>query len=262
MNILKHELKQNRNTAIIWILAIMAVMALYISIFPSVGEEFLKITESFPNAFKKAFGISESGISTFPSLYAFSLSLAILIGAMQAMNLGVSIISKEVRYKTADFLLTKPVSRLNILIQKLLSGLVLLLVTNIVFLGGTWWLINVFVEDIPTFEIFITVSTTFLLIQLFFFTLGFLVGTALPKVKSVIAVSLPTVFGFYVFGMLDTVIGEEKIKYLTPFKFFDLESLASGSAYETSSLVFLGLLLVTFIVSSLYIYQRKDIHTV
>jgi len=261
MNILKHELKQNKNTTIIWTIAIMAVMALYISIFPSVGEEFLKITESFPSAFKKAFGIPESGISTFPSLYAFSLSLTILIGAMQAMNLGVGIISKEVRYKTADFLLTKPMSRLNILTQKILSGLSLLIITNIVFIGGTWGLINIFVKDIPTFEAFLTVSAVFMLTQLFFFALGFLVGAALPKVKSVIAVTLPTVFGFYVFGMLDTVIGE-KIKYLTPFKLFDLEGLASGSAYELGSLIFLGFLLVIFVGSSLYIYQRKDIHTV
>jgi len=139
---------------------------------------------------------------------------------------------------------------------------VLLIVTNIIFLGGTWWLINIFVKDIPTFAVFLTVSVAFMMIQSFFFALGFFVGVILPRVKSVIAVSLPTVFGFYVFGMLDNVIGADKIKYLTPFKFFNLESLASGGAYDTSSLVFLGFLLAIFIGGSIYIYQRKDIHTV
>lgn len=240
----------------------MVVMTLYISIFPSVGEEFLKITDSFPDAFKKAFSIPDGGISTFPSLYAFSLGITILIGAMQSMNLGVGIISKEVRNKTADFLLTKPVSRLRILVEKMLAGLLLLVVTNIVFVVGTWWLINIFVKDVPVIGTFLTVSVSFMLTQLFFFTLGFFVGIFLPKVKSVVAVTMPIVFGFYVFGMLDTVIGEEKIKYLTPFKFFDLENLAAGGSYETTILIFLVAMLAIFVGGSLCIYRRKDIHTV
>ena len=38
------------------------------------------------------------------------------------MNLGIGIISKEVRDKTADFLLTKPVSRVTILVAKMMAA--------------------------------------------------------------------------------------------------------------------------------------------
>jgi ABC-2 type transport system permease protein len=103
---------------------------------------------------------------------------------------------------------------------------------------------------------------TLFLAQSFFFSLGFLLGVVLPKVKSVIAVTLPTVFGFYIFGLLDTVVGEEKIKYMTPFKFFDLTDLASGGTYQAESLIYLWALVVLAVAGAYFIYQKKDIQTI
>jgi len=264
MNIFKHELKQNGTTTLMWIIALLAIAAMYISIYPSFSAnlDISKVVKGFPEAFKKGFGITDKSLSTFPSLYGMVLNFVVLTGAVQAMNLGANIISKEVRKKTADFLLTKPVKRFNIVTQKLLSALTLLVVTNVVFLAVAWWLIQIFIDSPFQFAVFIRSSLTLFFVQLFFFSLGFLLGVALPKIRAVIAVSLPTVFGFYVFGLLDTVIGEEKIKYLTPFKFFDLNKLTTGGTYQTGTLIYLGLLLTLFVAGSYIIYQKKDIHTI
>ncbi len=262
MNVYKHELRQNRTATVIWAISILAIAVLYISIYPSIAAnpDFSKIIKEFPEAFKKSFGMTNNSLSTFPALYAVILNLVILVGAVQAMNLGAGIISKEVRYKTADFLLSKPVNRYNILTQKLLSVTTLLMLTNIVYLTTTWGLIRSIIEPPFQFEVFLRSSLPLLLVQIFFFSLGFLLGVALPKIRSVIAVSLPTVFGFYVFGLLDTVIGKEKIKYLTPFKFFDLNKLTSGGTYQTGVLIYLGVLVALSIIGSYLIYQKKDIH--
>ena len=261
MNIFKHELKQNRVSTIIWLVALLAIAGLYISIYPSISSiDFSRVIKQFPEAFKKSFGMT-GDLSAFPALYSMILNIVILTGAVQAMNLGLNIVSKEVRDRTADFLLSKPVKRFNILTQKLLSAITLLVITNIVFLSASWGLISAFIKDPFKFEVFIRCSLTLFLIQIFFFSFGFLVGIVLPKIKTVIAVTLPSVFGFYIFGLLDTVIGEEKIKYLTPFKFFDLSKLTAGSHYTTESLVYLGVLVVLSIIAGYFIYQKKDIPT-
>jgi ABC-2 type transport system permease protein len=263
MNIFIHELKQNKVATIIWTAALLAIAALYISIYPSISNiDVSKVMKQFPEAFKKTFGMTEDSLSTFPALYSMILNFVILTGAIQAMNLGVNIISKEVRNKTADFLLSKPVKRFNVLTQKLLSATTLLVITNIVFLAMVWGLIQIFIDSHFKFEVFIKSSLTLFLVQVFFLSLGFLLGIVLPKIKSVIAISLPTVFGFYIFGLLDTVIGKEKIKYLTPFKFFDLNKLALGGTYQTGLLIYLGILVALFITGSYIVYQKKDIHTV
>lgn len=264
MNILRHELKQNLKTTAIWTVAILAVVGLYISIYPSlVGVvDFTSVLSNFPEAFKKSFGITDYTFSVFSGLYAMILNLVLLTGAIQAMNLGTSLNSKEISNQTADFLLSKPVSRRAILNQKLLAGLALLIATNIVILSCTWLIIQAVINEPFGFKVFIFSSLSLLLIQLFFLGLGFLIGAARTKIKSVIAISLPVVFGFYIFGLLDTIIGENKIKYLTPFKFFDLAKLTSGESYPLGMLVYLALLVALFVGLSYFIYQKKDIDSV
>lgn len=264
MNIFRHELKQNRGATISWIIGILALSALYISLYPSVAAnpDISKILKNFPEAFKRAFGMTDNACSFFPSLYALVLNFVLLVGAVQAMNLGTGIISKEVRDKTAEFLLSKPVKRFNILSQKLFSALILIVITNVIYLVATWALIKAIIEDPFQLEAFIVSSLSLLFVQVFFLCLGFLIGIVLAKIRSVIAITLPTVFGFYIIGLLDTVIGEEKIKYLTPFRLFDLIKLTTGSSYQAASCIYLSLLIALLTIVSYMVYQKKDIQTI
>lgn len=264
MNVYRQELKQNRSSTIIWTLALIAIAALYISIFPSIAgnASISDIYENFPEAFKKTFNISEDTLTAFSGIYALVLNLVLLTAAVQAMNLGTGIVSKEVRMKTADFLLTRPVSRGTVLRQKLLTVVTLLCLTDLVFLTVDWLLIKSIISDPFQFRTFVVSSLSLIFIQVFFAALGFLLGAALPKVKSVIAVTLPAVFGFYIIGLFDTVIGVEKIKFMTPFKFFDVNELAAGGGYEAATLVYLATLTAGAVIAAFVVYQRKDIHTI
>ncbi|MFA6000719.1 MAG: ABC transporter permease subunit [Thermoleophilia bacterium] len=260
MNVFLLELKQNRNSTIAWIIALIAVAALYISIFPSISQNpaVTDIYKNFPEAFKKTFGITENSLSVFSGLYALVLNLVLLTGAVQAMNLGTGITSKEVRERTADFLLTRPISRVSVLRQKLLTIFLLIVVTDLVFMTADWALIQVLIDDPFQFKTFITSTGSLFLVQLFFVSFGFLLGSVLPRIKSVIAVSLPAVFGFYIVGLFDTLVGE-KIKYMTPFKFFNINILTAGGEYEPGMLIYVAVLSVAALIASFVVYQKKDI---
>ena len=109
------------------------------SFYPSFAkdaEEFTKIMEGYPEAIRNALGVNLGNFFTILGFYCFPLSFITLCGAIQAMNLGTSIVSKEVREKTADFLLTKPVTRTTVLTAKLLAAFVSLVITNIVYLAA------------------------------------------------------------------------------------------------------------------------------
>lgn len=266
MNIFRFELKQGWKSAVAWSLGLTAIAALYISIFPSLSssspETIQSLMANFPPAFKKAFDISDNYLTLFPSMYTVLLNLVVLAGSIQAMSLGTGIVSKEIRNNTADFLLTKPVSRWSVESQKLLAAIVLLLLTNVVFFAAAWGLIQAIIDDPFSFRTFLTCTLVLPLVQVFFLAFGFLLGSSLPKVRSVIAVALPAVFGFYVLGLFDTIVGEDKIKYLTPFKFFDISDLAAGGSYTTESLVYLAAIMVVFITAGFIIYRKRDIHSV
>lgn len=264
MNIYRQELRQNLGTMAIWTLALVAIAALYISIFPSIAGNaaISDVYKNFPEAFKKTFNISEQTLTAFSGLYALVLNLVLLTGAVQAMNLGTGIVSKEVRHKTADFLLTRPVSRGAVLGQKLLTVVTLLLATDLVFLAVDWLLIRAIISDPFRFRTFVVSSLSLVLIQVFFAALGFLLGAVLPRVKTVVAVTLPAVFGFYIIGLFDTVIGVGKVKYMTPFKFFDVNRLTAGGGYDAATLVYLAALAAGALITAFVVYQRKDIHTI
>lgn len=263
MNVFIQELKQYRNSTIVWIIALISVAALYISIFPSISQSagVSDIYKNFPEAFKKTFGITENTLSAFSGLYALVLNLVLLTGAVQAMNLGTGITSKEVRERTADFLLTRPLSRVSVMRQKLLTVFLLILVTDLLFMAADWALIQALIDDPFQFRTFLTSTSSLFLVQVFFVSFGFLLGSVLPRIKSVIAVSLPAVFGFYIVGLFDTLVGE-KIKYMTPFKFFDVNMLTAGGGYEPGILIYLAVLSIAALIASFVVYKKKDIPTI
>ncbi len=184
-----------------------------------------------------------------------------LAGSIQAMILGTSIVSKEERGKTAEFLLTKPVHRSQILTAKLVAALILILITNVVYMISVPLLLNAIAGATIALKTFLLLSLTLFFVQLFFLGLGFLISVSAPKIRSVLAVSLTTVFGFYTAGILDSIIGNTAIRYLTPFKYFDFSYIVKNGSYEIRFMVIEVVILILAITTSYYIYMKRDIRS-
>ncbi len=264
MNMYLHELKAYRKSTIIWSCSLALLMVFFLSIYPSVakeGEEFNKLIMSYPEAVRKAFGIIMD-LTSFLGYYSYVFQYVILFGAIQAMNLGTSIISKEVRQKTADFLLTKPVKRSEIITSKLLAVLTSLVLTNIactVFGAAIGNMVKV--QDF-SMKIFLLISLTLFFVQIIFMALGAVISVASAKIKSVIAVSVGTVFGFFILNMFSLIIGDDALRYITPFRYFDTAYIIKNSGYEIQFLV-IGLIFAVLATAACYvIYTKKDIHAV
>lgn len=264
MNIFLHELKAYRKSIIIWACSMAALAVMYIFIFSGLSgdiESFKDVIKSLPEVVRKLLSIYVDSLSTLEGFYSFVFVYIVLCGAIQAMNLGVSIVSKEVREKTADFLLTKPVSRERILTFKLLAALTSLVLTNILYLAITLPM-TFTVNTAFSMKIFLMISATLFFVQLMFLSLGVIVSVSVGKIKSVIAVSLSTVFGFFVVSMLGSIIGDKAVRYISPFKYFDLPYIVKNAAYETSYIVVGIIFVIAAIAASYLVYVKKDIHAV
>jgi ABC-2 type transport system permease protein len=265
MNIFIHELKAYRRSTIIWTSALCLISILFLSIFPGFYKDARLLTDvfsSFSQMIRDMFGISPSIIASVLGFYSFLTGYVILCGAIQAMNIGVSLLSKETSGKTVDFLLTKPVKRTRILASKLLAALVCIGVTNIIYLVVAS-LMAVSVQEKPfAYTSFLMLSLPLLYVQLIFLALGFLVSVLLRKIKSVPPISLSVVFGFYFISLFSSAIKDTQLRFLTPFRYFDPIYILNQNAYELSY-VLLGLLVaVVAITATFLIYRKKDIHAV
>lgn len=54
----------------------------------------------------------------------------------------------------------------------------------------------------------------------------------------------------------------DKVRYISPFKYFDLAYIIKNASYEATYLVASAVIVATAIIASFIIYIRKDIHAV
>ncbi|WP_438350267.1 ABC transporter permease subunit [Paenibacillus sp. FA6] len=260
-----HEWQMIRRSTLIWACSMIGVMALYLSIFPSLSqdaEQFRELFATYPESFREAIGVSLDSIASLIGFYSFVFGFVVLVAAIQAMNLGLGMLSREVRDKTADFLLTKPVTRTQIITAKLTAGVLSLLVSNAVYVAAASLMAFSVREASFQWHVFFMISITALFVQLIFMSLGMVVSVFAAKIKSVISISLGTVFGFYAIGMLGSVIGDKAIRYITPFKYFDTAYIIAHSAYEVSFVILSIVIIIATVCTSYYVYAKKDIHAV
>jgi ABC-2 type transport system permease protein len=260
-----HELRFNRKTTAIWAGSITALIVFYMAIFPAFSKDasmFQKMLDNYPEPIRNAFGSSISSIGTILGFYSFVFVFVLLIGAIQAMNLGTSILSKESRERTADFLLTKPVSRLRIMTSKLMAAFTLLLATNVICYAAAAIMANIVKTNDYNRLIFFMISATLFFVQIIFFVLGVIISVFFQRLKSVLPISLGTVFAFFFIGMLIATDKDDPARFITPFKYFDTSYIIKNSSYEVPYLLAASAFIIAAVAASYIIYSKKDIHAV
>ncbi|MBZ9689630.1 ABC transporter permease [Clostridium estertheticum] len=265
MNMFLHELKAYRKSTIIWTVSLSVLVVFFLSMYPTFSkdvEAFKKIMEGFPEPVRKALGLSVDSMSSILGFYSYTFLYLTLCGAIQAMNLGTSIVSKEVREKTADFLLTKPVTRSKVMTSKLLAALTCLIITNAIYLVVASIMASIVKTSNYSYKIFFMLSITLFFIQLIFLSLGVIISVVASKIKSVLPISLGTVFTFFIIGMFSSSTGDAAIRYITPFKYFDTSYIMKNSNYEVSFIVIEIVFIILAISASYFVYSKKDVHAV
>ncbi|HEX2927465.1 MAG TPA: ABC transporter permease subunit [Ruminiclostridium sp.] len=266
MNMYLHELKSMRKTAIIWAVSLIALSALFLCIYPSMAgdaEEFKKLLANYPPAVRAMLGINLDYITSLLGFYSMVFSFITLCGAIQGMNMGISILSKESRERTADFLLVKPVSRKSIVTAKLLAAFTAILATNVVFYAVTLLIANAVKTDDFSGKLFFMINLTVFFIEIIFMAIGMVVSVFFKKLKSVLPVSLGVVFGFYMIGaLISTGKNDDAARYISPFKYFDITYIIKNAGYEVSYLITGAIIVAAAIIASYVIYIKKDIHAV
>jgi ABC-2 type transport system permease protein len=264
MNIFLHELRSYRRSTIIWAASLAALILIFMMLFPAFSKDVAtskKLLQSLPPVVRSALGIQLANFFTIFGFYSYLFTYAVLTGSVQAMNLGASIISKEDSGKTADFLLTKPITRPQVMTAKLLAALSSLAVTNIIYLITAAASAKAVTTESFSMKIFIMISLILFFVQLMFLALGVLVSVILPKIKSVIAVSLPVVFGFFIIAMLGSVLGNKAVRYVTPFKFYDPAYIVKHGSYEGRFIAIEIVFIIVAVAASYSIFAKKDIRS-
>lgn len=265
MNIYRYELRANRRSTIAWTLGLVVLTVFFFSLYPAYASNetaVRTILKGFPPQVLSASGINPDILFTVNGFYIFEFTYLALCGAFQAMNLGLAVLSKETRGRTADFLLTKPVSRREIMTGKLLAAVTLLLLTNIAFIAAATITALLVSSNSFSYRGFLMISLTLIFIQLMFTALGLLISVLIKRIKSVTTISLATVLGLFFIGAVSSASADQKLRYFSPFKYFDPQYIARHLHYETTFTWTALCLVAAAIIVSYIVFIRQDIYAV
>lgn len=261
MTLLKHELRENKKAFAIWTGTIAALLLLCILIYPEIKEKMEAMAQlmfSSMGVFSSALGLDKLNFSGIMGYYAMECENILgLGGAMFAALTAVNVLAKEERDKTAEFLLTHPVSRKRVVTGKLMAVFVQIALLNILVFLASAASIAAIGESFSLKDLAL-IHTAHFLLQIETAAICFGISACLSS--GGIGIGLGLVLLLYFFNLISNITPSARfLKYLTPFAYTQSgEILSKGGLDKT--LLFIGggyALLGIFLA---YIrYCRKDI---
>lgn len=264
MNIFKFELKGYIKSIFIWAGSIMFFLILYMAFFPSLAadpEIFTTMIEAFPDEVMAMMGINpDLPMMTIMGYYSLTMSFVLIPVAIQASNYGFSILSMEERELTADFLLTKPISRRKIFLSKFSAAFIALTATNISLWVSTLLAFTIFKgNENPEMYKVIVLLSSIVLFQLFFLTVGMMISMMVKKVSSVISFSMALGFGMFILSSLGKMLSSKFLDILSPYNHFDPGFILVDGTYDIIPTIISVSIIITSFVVSYFLYLRRNI---
>jgi len=209
------------------------------------------------------------GISNFSDLlsvlgfYAVNnIIYMMVLGSVYAIVLSSNIILKEEYNKTAEYLLTRPLTRSEIFISKLAVISINIIILNLITSGVGIIFIELVKKGSFSVSAFLILSLYTLLLNFLFGATGLFLSTIVKRPKPITTFCIGLVIILYfIFTISKITASIEKLGYLSPFKYVDTNVIDMAYKLNPVNLVyFIGISLLLLILSY-RIYLRKDIYT-
>jgi ABC-2 type transport system permease protein len=266
-NLFAREMRRNALSLIIWTIILTLLIAVTMSVYPTFLGNQSKVMGMLSLVPKEA--LQFKGISNFSDLlsvlgfYAINnIIYMLLLGSVYAIVLSSNILLKEEYNKTAEYLLTRPLTRSEIFLSKLAVISINIVVLNLVTSLVGFIFIELVRKGSFSVSAFLILSLYTLLLNLLFGATGLFLSTVVKRPKPITTFCIGLVIILYfIFTLSKITESIAKIGYLSPFKYVDTN--VADPAYKLSSvslIYFIGISLL-LLVFSYRLYLRKDIYT-
>ena len=260
MTIVRHEWKQCRTSLAVWTAGIGGLIAICIFLFPEMKGEMESVSDIFASmgSFTAAFGMDRLSFGTLIGFYGVECGNILgLGGALFAAFMAVSVLSKEEKDGTAEFLLTHPVSRARVLTEKLVAVLLQILALNVIVLALALGSIAAISEAVPWKELLLMhLSNLLLQVEL----AGLCFGLSALVIRGSAGAGLGIALVAYFLNLAANIAESAHVlRYVTPFAYAEgAEILESGQL--DGGLILLGAVYaLAAVAAGIRHYAQKDI---
>ena len=260
MTLIRHELKQAWKALLIWTLSIGAFIIICLFMYPEMKSQMNSISSIFSSmgAFSAAFGLDTLDFGSLRGFYGIECGNILGIGgALFAALIGIGALANEEKNGTAEFLLTHPLRRSEIITAKLAAVLIQILILN-----AAVWLMAVgsiasIGEPVPWKEVTLLHAAYFLL-QVELACICF--GISAFLWKGGIGIGLGLAIALYFMNIIANLSGKlDFLKYITPFGYADGSEIFKAGSINTCRLLVGFVFAAAGIAAAYWKYTKKDI---
>jgi ABC-2 type transport system permease protein len=266
-NLFFKEIRRNIVSLIMWTIIITLLISVTMAVYPTFLANQSKVMGMLSLVPKGA--LQFKGISNFDDLLsplgfysANNLVYMMVLGSIFSIVLGSNILLKEEYNKTAEYLLTRPITRGEVFFNK--TALVLFNIFLLNLFTSIAGLISLQLVQVNGFNMraFLILSVYSLLLNILFASAGLFISTLLKRAKPVTTFTIGLVLFFYFIFTVSKISGNAApFGYISPFKYVGMDVINPEYRLEPwNFLYFTGISLLLGALSY-RIYQKKDIYT-
>lgn len=260
----KREIKINLKSFIIWTTILIGLFLIVFLIYPSITNSknmdmLNEIIKIFPEEVLKAFNMDISSIdSAFGWLKTEGFVFILLITGMYSGILGSNILLKEENDKTIEYLNSVPVTRKNIVINKILCGLLYIIL--MIAIIGIFNFIGLSLSGEFDKKSYILLSITPLFTSIVIFAICLFLSTFTHKTKKTLGISLGIVFASYFLNIISEM-GEstEFLKYISIFTLADIRNVIVNVSINPLMIALAIVITAIFMILTITHYERKEL---
>ena len=260
----KRELKINLKSFIIWTSILIGLFLVVFLVYPSiVNSENMEMMDEmmkmFPEEMLKAFNMDISTIdSAFGWLKTEGFVFVLLITGIYSGILGSNILLKEESDKTIEYLNSVPVTRKNIVINKILCGLLYIIL--MIAIIGIFNFMGLSLSGEFDRKSYILLSITPIFSSIVIFAVCLFLSTFTHKTKKTIGISLGIVFASYFLNIISEM-GEstEFLKYISIFTLADIRNVIINVSINPLMIVLTIGITAVFMILTVMHYEKKEL---
>ncbi|MBO5057844.1 MAG: ABC transporter permease subunit [Lachnospiraceae bacterium] len=260
MTLLKHEIKMNLKSLLIWAVCVGFSCFGCLLLYKGLQDTVKQMADMYSGlgAFSAALGFDKISLATPEGYYATEIALIFAIGgAMFSAMTGAVMLSKEEEGHTVEFLNTLPFGRGYIVFRKYLALVVLILLFNTICI---LWVFAGFagMGEMPPAKEFFIYHVAQLLMQLEVGSICFLLSAVCRRKQ--IGAALGFSILLYMMDVMCRIVPDiEGMKYITPYYFTNAADIfVSGSMDGLMAGISCGIIIASAVLT-VFIYKKRNL---
>jgi ABC-2 type transport system permease protein len=261
--IIKSFLKRNVRLSVT-VSLIMALIALLLTtIFPDMPEsDAIKISSSWPQLMRDLFGDPIYGFTDiygWMNLQIFHITFWMFLGIFAAI-LSSQIIAKEIEEKTIDIVLSCPVSRTGLIINRLAAIIIILVFAGLLTLLGN--VMGLMILDVPVkFDLLITTYISGLLLCFAFASISLLISIWVPQQSYTVFITIG-IMGAMFFSeelLVKLIPFFKAFSFINLFHFYRANEILIQGVISVKDLAILFGYFIILSFFSIFLFRKRDI---